>query len=367
MLVVLDVLARLLCNSPLYLMAVPAIPALFRYSPNVHVEETIAGDLGDGRDVEELEPRLVKTTIDEFGFRNDEGASGRLVDLIVLGDSFGFGFGTTQEKILASRIRDRFGLSTYNLSMPWTGPWAQFVNLSVESGRLKLRDGATVVWLLFSGNDLDDTYGELNVGQIPRNGLVGRLWISLKRIRNRSPIYRRLLRVGANLAGPPPVSVVTSSRFVNGRAFLTLDPYTEASRRSYEDVVAHPNFEPLRRTVAATEQLTSRLKISLKIVLAPTKEEVYAWVLHNDRPWSTSPERSGLSKALGEICKNIGIEFLDLKPFFVTSSKELFEQSGRLLWWYDDSHWNEEGQELAASIIYRELLAHERPPATVAH
>jgi hypothetical protein len=366
-LIVLDVLLRFATNSPIYQLAVPATPQLSRYSANATAEELVVGDLGVATpDSSDDQPRRVRTTIDAFGFRNEPGAGRAVVDLVVLGDSYGFGVGTTQDAIFASRLRDRFGFSVYNLSMPWTGPWAQFVNLTTESRRLKLREGGTILWVLFEGNDLDDKYGELDVNRIPRNGLAGRLLISLKRVRNRSPLYQMARRVRDKVTGTPPtgpVTVVMPTTFVDGKPLLFLKPYDEASRRGYQDVMAHPNYAALRQTVEAAKQLAGRVKLSLKIVLAPAKEEVYRWALDKGEPWSTSPEPSGFAAALSEICAGAGIEFLDLKPSFVAASKEQFERSGTLLWWRDDTHWNEEGHDLAASIIHRDLLARHGEPA----
>jgi len=360
-LIAVDVLLRALTNSPIYQVALPAMPLLSRYHAGVTAEGVAVGDLGAATtDAGDDEPRLVKTSIDSFGFRNEEAAGQRVVDVIVVGDSFGFGLGTTQDKVLASQLRDRFGWSTYNLSMPWTGPWAQFANLSMESSRLRLREGGSIVWVLFTGNDLDDRYDTLDVDQIPRNGLAGRLWISAKRIRNRSPLYRLGGRVRDKLLGPPPrsqVIVVMPASFVEGKTLLFLKPWVTAGERRVQDVTAHPNYSALQNTVKAMKQLAERLKVSLKVVLVPTKEEVYRWVLDRREPWTTAPAPSGFGVALGEITAEAGLEFVDLKPSFVTASRELFERSGKLLWWYDDSHWNEEGQALAAAIIQRELLA----------
>jgi hypothetical protein len=365
-LAVADVILRRLSNSPVYQMALPAMPLLSRYHANVTADEIVVGDLGAATaDSGDDEARRVRTSIDSAGFRNDEDEGRRVVDVVVVGDSFGFGLGTTQEQVLSSQLRDRFALSTYNLSMPWTGPWAQFVNLSMESKRLTLREGGSIVWVLFTGNDLDDRYGELDVDSIPRNGLAGQWWISAKRVRNRSPLYRMLGRARRNLFGAPAsaqVIVVIPTSFVDGRTLLFLKPWVAAGQRSYEQTIAHPNYPALQQTVTAMKELAGRLKVSLNVVLAPTKEEVYRWVLDKGDPWTSSPEPSGFGTALGEISAGAGVAFLDLKPAFITSSKELFERSGKLLWWYDDSHWNDEGQALAASLIHRELLARQGDP-----
>ena len=357
---VLDGVLRVWTNSPIYQIALPSIPLLSRYHANASADELVVGDLGRATPaVDDDEPRWIRTQIDTFGFRNDKGAATGPVDLIVLGDSFGFGVGTSQDAILASRLRDRYGRSPYNLSMPWTGPWAQFMNLSVEAPRLMIQPGGTLIWLLFTGNDLDDRYGDLDPDRLPRTGPAGRLWISAKRIRNRSPLYQMLRRAGRNLIAEPQdlLTMVEARPFLNGRTLLYLTPYTQSGKRTYEDVVQHPNHAALARTVAATKALAARLGLTLKIVLAPAKEEVYSWATEGGAPWSTPATPSGLSMALERICADAAVDFLDLKPSFVAASKEHFDRSGELLWWYDDTHWNGAGHDLAATIIHDRLLA----------
>jgi hypothetical protein len=355
-LAVCDLALRVAVNDPVYMMAVTAMPTLFRYNAGGASDRRIVGDLGSATaDTGDDDPRRVAVAIDAFGFRNDSRTARGPIDVVLLGDSFAFGFGTSQERTLASRLQARSGLAIYNLAMPWTGPWAQYLNLSVESERLPLRDGTTVIWLLFSGNDLDDAYGELDVQRIPRNGAAGRLLLSLKRFRNRSPIYRRW-RAATNARPDGPITVVIPSTFVNGRSMLFLKPYADVRRRAYLEVVTHPNYPALRQTVAAAAAFVAHRNASLKIVLAPSKEEVYAWVLDGAEPWSASSAPSALSTVLAALCAESGIPFLDLKTEFVDMSKTIFERSGDTLWWYDDSHWNDHGHDLAAAIIHRELL-----------
>jgi hypothetical protein len=359
-LVCADLVLRLAVNSPVYMMALPATPALFRYNPNGRADQTIAGDLGRTTPTAaDDQQRRVATRIDGFGFRNEAGARDRVLDVVLLGDSFGFGVGTTQDETVASVLRDRFSLATYNLSMPWTGPWAQYLNLAVEAAGLRLHEDTTVVWLLFAGNDLDDVYGDLDVTRLRRNGTWGQLAVTARRIRNRSPIYRRLRQVvggvTSNDEAAPPV-VVLPATFVDGHTLLFLKPYADARQRDRQAILAHPHFESLRQTLAAARTLTARLDVRLAIALAPSKSEVYGWALDAAEPWSTPPESTAFAQALSDLCAESGVPFLDLKPSFVRESKPLFERTGDLLWWRDDSHWNARGHELAARLIHQELL-----------
>ena len=352
-----DLALRLAVNERVYMTAVPATPTLFRYNAGGSSDRTMVGDLASATaDVRDDEPRRVVTIIDAHGFQNSPAAAAAPVDLVLLGDSYAFGGETNHAQTIAPQLHARTGLAVYNLAMPWTGPWAQYLNLAVEAERLPLRKGGTVIWLLFSGNDLDDVYGDVDLQRLPRNGTAGQLLVSLKRIRNRSPIYRRLLRLTERAAGAAPENPILPATFVNGRTMLFLKPYAEARRRTYQDVIAHPNYPALRPTLDAAAATAARLGLSLRIAVAPAKEEVYAWVIDGTEPWSTSVLPSGFARAVGELCAELKIDFLDLKPVFVETSKMLFERSGETLWWYGDSHWNAHGHDLAAAAIQRQWL-----------
>jgi SGNH hydrolase-like domain, acetyltransferase AlgX len=356
---VTDIALRVMLNGPVYQMAWPEIPELSRFAPNSTADDRQIGDLGAmTADRVDDDPRQVKTSIDAFGFRNDPGSDQRALDLIVLGDSFGFGVGTTQDKTFASLLRDRYGRAMYNLSLPYTGPWAEYVNLTLEGRRLKIHEGAVLLWAIFSGNDLDDRYGELDVDAIPRSGAVARVWTAVTRVKNRSPLYQMLrsARYAAVGASPPGADIEVPRPFLNGKTLLFVQPYIEARSRTYADVVGHRNFGALRQTVAAGRRLADKMGVTLKMVFIPTKEEVYGWALDRGQPWSTPESPTPFGRAVSEIAAGSGIEFLDLTPTMVAASRTEYERSGKLLWWYDDTHWNEEGHALAAFVINRDLL-----------
>jgi hypothetical protein len=60
-----------------------------------------------------------------------------------------------------------------------------------------------------------------------------------------------------------------------------------------------------------------------------------------------------------ELCAHHGFHFLDLKPALVEASGRVFKETGGLLWWRDDTHWNVAGQRAAAAVIYESLLGGE--------
>jgi hypothetical protein len=117
----------------------------------------------------------------------------------------------------------------------------------------------------------------------------------------------------------------------------------------------HPNFESLKATLGAMERLAGERQLTVAVALAPSKEEVYSWVLDGAPPWSAGEEPSGFSAVLHGLCAQHGFRLLDLKPALVEASRRAYEKSGALLWWRDDTHWNGDGQR-AAVAVYENLL-----------
>lgn len=336
------------------------LPLLQRYTPAVNFVGATYGDLAavSGR-ADWREWRRIRFVTDEYGFRNESpspGSEARPLDLIILGDSFGVAAGTSQEELLSSLLSRGFGLSVYNLSISREGPQQEYANLLLEGKRLHTREGATcVLWLIFGGNDLDDAYDpELENPRPARAGFLAGLADEIRDFRVRSPVRRLLTRGDARL--------VIEKQFIDGRRMLFIETYAQRRGRTAEDVVRHPNFLNLRRTLGAMERLAGERRLTVAVALVPSKEEVYSWVLDGAPPWSTSGAPSGLSTVLRGLCEQHGFRFLDLKPALVEASRREYEQSRALLWWGDDTHWNGAGQRAAAAAIHETLLRGAQKP-----
>ena len=109
-------------------------------------------------------------------------------------------------------------------------------------------------------------------------------------------------------------------------------------------------------------RLADERRLRVEVALVPSKEEVYAWALDGAPPWTSPEEPSGFSAVLAGLCAGQGLRFLDLKPALVEASRRAYEESGALLWWRDDTHWNPAGQRVAASAAYEQLLDDSAPP-----
>src|SRR5215469_3196915 len=341
----------------------PPMPLVSRYTPNVHYYGRVSGDLvgltGVRADREEREERFVT---DEYGFRNELTYSwrSRPLDVIILGDSMADGANTTQDAIVSSVLSRDYNVNTYNLSMTGAQPWHEYVTLASEIDRLPIKsEGTILAWLIFTGNDLEDPcYPVLEKGQLPWNGWFRSRMVSYRTFRQRSPV--RLLRIYAGVIlgnRIKPNQLILKRDFLDGKKLLFLSPYAKESRIKVENILQHHNLSCIKSTMAAMKQLANQKHLSVAVVLVPSKEEVYSWVLNGRPPWSTTLEPSGFSVVFKSISEQHGFSFLDLRPFLVEASQRAWEESYQLLWWHDDIHWNARGQKEAASVIYSQLLS----------
>lgn len=345
-----DVLLRFVRPVPDALVrGMPALPPLTRYVPNLDVEGHRYSDLAFMTgDRSLVEPKRIRLVTDEHGFRNDRVNTDAPLDVILLGDSFTAG-AVSHEDLWSSVLAHDHQLRTYNLGAPGAGPFTEYVNLLVEKDRLRTRQGTLVLWQLFGGNDLAEHYGPVPVEHVPRNDRWEQFIYKVNSVRSRSPLFRLTHPISQS-------EEVVSYEFLNRRRLLFHKPYIEASALSVDQILHHPNYEPLKATIGAMKGFVHAQGWRLAIIAAPSKEEVYAWVWQRQLPWSTPAEASSFSTVLQRICHEEGIPYLDLKPPMVTESRRAYEHRGDLLYWYDDTHMNQFGSRYSANLMYEKFL-----------
>lgn len=331
----------------------PPLPQLHRYMALVNFEGETYGDLAAAAARPEWrDTRRIRFLTDAYGFRNDPSTAGsdpRPFDAIVLGDSFGVAASTTQEATLSSVLARDYHLHVYNLSISRENPRQEYANLALEHARLTTTNATSVLWLIFPGNDLDEPYdSELDHPQPVWPGLLSRLETGFTRFRSRAALRR--------LVAPRGSSQVVEKRFLDGRRLLLSAPYAEHSRRTIDDIRRHPNFRSLEATLDAMRRLAIASQLNIAVVVVPSKEEVYSWVFNDAPPWSSALEPSSFSVLMRQMCEQRHFRFLDLKPALVEASRTSYERADALLWWNDDSHWNDQGQRVAAEAIYANLF-----------
>ncbi|MBN1384138.1 MAG: SGNH/GDSL hydrolase family protein [Elusimicrobia bacterium] len=333
----------------------PKWPPSVRYKKNITFSGTTFGDLSAmSKDKNLREKRNIIFRTDSYGFRNNPAENHKVYDVVILGDSFGAGTGTTQDRTWVNILNTRYGLRTYNLSVPGS-PWRSYQNLSAEIERLKLNSKSTVLMAIFTGNDLDENCQnpDINLSLLSLTGLYQFIKPSLDIFRSRSPIRQLISRITLSDSSTENVLV---RKLPDGQKILFYRPYADRKNRSKEEIKNHPNYRYFTKTILKIKDIADKHSANLKIVLIPSKPEVYSWVLDNSAPWTADTKPSAFSVILKDFCKTNDIKFLDLKQFLVPASKEVFNDSKSLLWWTDDTHWNETGHSVVAETVYKSFF-----------
>ncbi|MGD8495762.1 MAG: hypothetical protein PVF05_06185, partial [Gemmatimonadales bacterium] len=131
--------------------------------PNISVSGSHRGeyyspDLLESPDVAALfVDHPVSATTDAHGFRNQTpiGAA----DIFALGDSFTFGWAVDAEDSWVGELQQALGRPIYNLGIPGTSPKQELELLEyvLRSDSARVRQ---LLWMIYEGNDLDDSYAE---------------------------------------------------------------------------------------------------------------------------------------------------------------------------------------------------------------
>lgn len=331
----------------------PSLPIVGRWDADLHLTERSYGDLAAMSGDETLrQPRDIDIHIDHWGFRNISVPES--IEVLILGDSFSAGMGTSQEQIFSSLLQHH-GYRVYNLSYPG-GPYDQFVNLAVESPRLRFDKTVKLIWTLYVGNDLDDAGGEIwDRGAFPWQSPAQQWQVRYRTYRNRSPLNR----LSANLLSrrrQGATDSVSVRQVGDGNSILFYDSQDRWSRRSKGEILAHPNFAKLGRTLSSMRELAYELKLPVTVLILPTKGDVYRWIVEGRPPLREDLTATGFAEAVCRACDDAGFHCIDMKSTFVEEAVRLYTASGEWLWWRDDTHLGERGHRLVAQFILDHVL-----------
>lgn len=331
----------------------PELPIVARWDANVYADAESYGDLAAMvGDAALQERRRIVFRTDEFGFRNIPQSAA--ADVLILGDSFPAGGGTTDEETFARLLERKYGFRTYNLSYPG-GPYDQFINFAIEWPRLKVASSLRMIWTFYTGNDLDDAGGEnWNIESLPwRHGLSAWL-VKYRTYRNRSPLNQWMEAMRLRLRRGPPDVIVRS--LPDGRPVLFAEHQEIWGKRSRQEVEQHPNFDKLKRTLSAMRRLTTARHVEVTVLILPTKGEIYRWLLEAREPRAEDSHASGFALAVLDACREASIVCYDMKPYLLSEAQALYDTKGELLWWRDDTHMGKYAHEAMANYIATHLL-----------
>ncbi|RPH76842.1 MAG: hypothetical protein EHM80_13785 [Nitrospiraceae bacterium] len=334
----------------------PNLPILGRWDANVTYRGQAYGDLAAMKGEREYqETREVIFQTDHLGFRN--GTVHEPIDLIVLGDSFTAGIGTSQDKIFSRVLERVYGRSVYNMGYPG-GPYDEYLNFAIESPKLALRPQTELIWVLYEGNDLDDPGGEAwDLPSLPWKSDVGAALVRYRTFRNRSPINQIMEGLRKRMWGKTDDVIVRT--LPDGRSFLFAGWQESWGSRSQSEIEAHSNFPRLDTTMKAMQRLAIERNVHVSALIMPTKGQVYRWVLDQRPAMPADALSSSFALAVLEECHRIRLRCFDIKGFLAAEAMRLYQSSEEVLWWRDDTHLSDRGHEAVAKFIADEILLAE--------
>ena len=279
------------------------------------------------------EPRTVHFRTDAHGFRTDplDGPA----EVVLLSDSFGAGVGSSQEVLAAARLTARYGLPTVNLSVSGASPYDEAVTLAATLDGLDLAPDATLVWMLFAGNDFEGTC-EATVPGPPSAWNRLRAWVATVRVRSVIGYLFRRLR-----AEPPVPSL---RHLPDGTPMTFYAPDLAHADLTEEEASALPQAACVRGVVPEVQRLAASRGLRLIVAVAPMKVQVYGRYVGLGDPVG------GPTAALRSFAAARRIPVVDLEPALAEAARAGLPE-GRLVWWRDDTHWNAAGHAVVARVL----------------
>lgn len=319
-------------------------PPAARHEPNVDVEWETVGNLASiGGALRQ--PRTVRFATDSLGFRTDPLDTPARV--VLLGDSFGAGVGSSQEELAAALLTTQYGLPTVNLSLSGASPYDEAVTLASVLDGLALAPDATLVWMLFAGNDFTGVCRDALPAPPSAWNRAQAGWATL---RVRSVIGYLLRRLRAT----PPVPVV--AQLADGSELTFHRPDLAFAQRTEAEVRALPLAPCVRATVPLVQSLAAEAGLSLIVAVAPMKVQVYG------RHAGLGDPVGGPAAALRSFASERGLPVVDLEPPLAAAARAGLE-TGELVWWRDDTHWNAAGHAVVARVLADAITASRNRPA----
>ncbi|MFW6089575.1 MAG: alginate O-acetyltransferase AlgX-related protein [Gemmatimonadota bacterium] len=306
-------------------------------------------------------------TIGEHGFRDttpiDEA------EVFALGDSFTFGWGVDGEDSWVKRLQSLLGEPVSNLGVHDASPKQELELLA----HLLRAHGETmrprhVVWMIYEGNDLEDSYAE----RAPVSATEPATWSTLADgtvlegtarlpwLVQRQAIIHRILSGEIVPRSPTSPDGSADRHVIDGvkswyplYRSATLGPrlfspeFIERAAAPASYVLNHPNRPHLDAVFEDMAHLAGDHGFEVTVVIAPTAVRLHG--PYYDGFPSTS-EVPHFVDYVADLSARMGFRAVDLLRLF-----EPFAD-GELLYFRDDDHWNHRGHALAAEVIRREAF-----------
>ena len=348
----------------------PSDRAFTLYKPNVRVEGTVYGEFYEPRMLkspalvrDSLRLRRLVYTIDANGFRNRVDI--RQSRVWALGDSYAMGYSTTEGLTWSDRLGELTGQSIYNLGVSGTGPGVQVQMLEyLLRNRTAGAKPERLLWMVFEGNDLENSFAGRRALPAANTGVramfagtyVGDVLSLPSTIRERSVIGRLLdgeLQFRRPRAGRSDsyqvdgVSLVTPAYRSDRFGYCMFNPlHVDVATKGEDYVLSHPNRPHLDESFERMKSLSKEFGFRVVVTVAPSAPRVHA----HDFPEMPQPSAvPHFIRYVERLAERVGFETIDLLGPLSA------DKSGEMLYYCDDHHWNERGNDVVARVVAARL------------
>lgn len=312
------------------------------------------------RDV--LTRRAVEIGIDNHGFREDTPIDS--AHIFALGDSFTFGWGVNQEDLWIDIIEKNIGQAVFSLGIHDSSPKQELELLKYVIQNMAVTVDH-VLWLIYEGNDLEDSYSETAPPMTVRKKKTGfRHLISnlFRGLKDNSVIHnfrtgRARLAIGTNTTAYNEsheidgVNLATPVFFSDKLGPAIFHPsIIQRGSQPESYILNHANRPLIDKTFKDMRDLARKNKFDVTVIIAPTNARLHGKYFIDFPELSEEPHFinhvENLSRCLG---------------FTVVNLYDLFQPfaNRKLLYFRDDGHWNLEGHRIAARLILQEVFGHK--------
>ncbi|MHC4780663.1 MAG: SGNH/GDSL hydrolase family protein [Planctomycetota bacterium] len=270
----------------------------------------------------------------EVGFRDNGVEPGAKKRILALGDSFTFGSGVTLPQCWTEQLESHLGVPVINAGMGATGP-AYACRFFEHYGRKLEPD--LVLYAFFSGNDVIDSGVEAGIS-VRRFGSA-RHWLHEHCVTYRAAklVAGRVRNIGANEMERHTISV-------NGEEQGFWPSMLEYNSRRKPTDGFSKSLERAKSWILKLQEICRGESVPLVVVIFPFKEQIY---FDSVKGWLADPsayDPRSPAQEIVSLCSERELPVLDLTPVFV-------RENDRNLYGPLDTHWNAEGNALAAETL----------------
>jgi hypothetical protein len=308
-----------------------------------------------------LERRRLSYFIGPHGLRELEALAASRI--FALGDSFVFGYATDEGKTWPDVLGAALGEPVFNLGVSSTGPRAHLellkFMLKTYGDSMHVRH---LLWMIFEGNDLENSYGPLEPDAAPGpslfDGTVVEALLSLPARLKQQSVLQRWRRGELALAtrsepfgqfridGVALTTPLFHSPRWGYRIFYRADIDAAISSREY--LLSHPNRPLLDQTFREMQALSRQSGFKVTVILAPSDARLYGPAF-DGFPAVSGPH---FIDYVAKLAGDLGFTVVNLLPLL-----EPFAQK-ELLYYRDDHHWNVRGNSVVAGLIRAAIAEH---------